>query len=101
VGTLSETSIISSNEASKMHKRFKLDNGENNQQEGCSPSINSEEPNFHVTREVSLCDSPALNSKEQKNISLPGMLHLFKIILLQIYYYCLPLNFSLEKGKTI
>ncbi|XP_022174412.1 uncharacterized protein LOC111036624 isoform X2 [Myzus persicae] len=70
VGTLSETSIVSSNEVSKMHKRFKLDNGENNQEEGCSPSINSEEPNFHVTREVSRCDSPALNSKEQKNISL-------------------------------
>jgi len=92
VGTLSETSIISSKETSKLHKRFKLDNGENNLQEGCSPSINSEE--LHVTREVFLCDSPALNSKEQTNISLPGMLHLFKIILLQIYYYCLPLNFS-------
>lgn len=75
VGTLSETSIISSKEASKLHKRFKLDNGENNLQEGCSPSINSEE--LHVTTEVFRCDSPTLNSKEQTNISLPGMLNLF------------------------
>lgn len=79
-----------------MHKRFKLDNEENNTQEDCSPSINSEEPNLHVTREVFRCDSPTLNSKEQTNISLPGMLHLFKIILLQIYYYYLSLNFSFE-----
>lgn len=96
MGTLSETSIISSKEAGKLHKRFKLDNEEKNIQENGSASINSEEPNLHVTREVFCCDSPALNSKEQTNISLPGILHLFKIILLQIYYYCLSLNFSLE-----
>jgi len=80
-----------------MHKRFKLDNGENNQQDLCSPSTNSEEPNFHATREIFSCDSLAINSKAQKNICLPGMLHLFKNILLEIYYYCLPYNFSLEK----
>jgi len=56
-----------------MHKRFKLDNGENNHQEGCSPSIHSEEESLHVKREVFRCHSPALNSKEQKNIGLPGM----------------------------
>ncbi|KAL5240233.1 hypothetical protein ACI65C_007643 [Semiaphis heraclei] len=71
LGTLSETSITSSKEASKMHKRFKLDNGENNEQDVCSPPANSEEPNFHVTRDVFRCDSLALNSKEQKNITPP------------------------------
>jgi len=60
-----------------MHKRFKLDNGENNEQDVCSPSTNSEEPNLHVTREVFRCDSFSLNSKEQKNITLPSMLSLF------------------------
>lgn len=80
-----------------MHKRFKLDNGENNEQDVCSPPANSEEPNFHVTRDVFRCDSLALNSKEQKNITPPSMLYLFKIILLEIYYYCILFNFSLEK----
>lgn len=86
MGTLSETSIVSSKEACKMHKRFKLDNAEN-LQEDTSPSIDSEEENLEVTREIFRCDSlvtPALNSKEQKSISLPSMLHLFKIILLQM-----------------
>ncbi|CAI6350932.1 unnamed protein product [Macrosiphum euphorbiae] len=83
VGTLSETSIISSKEASKLHKRFKLDNGENNLQEGCSPSINSEE--LHVTTEVFRCDSPTLNSKEQTNISLP------------VWNYEKPLNIKFNK----
>lgn len=88
MGTLSETSIVSSKEASKLHKRFKLDNEEKSLQEDCSPSVNSEEQNLHVTREVMCCDSPAFISKEQTNINLPGMLHLFKIILLQMYYFC-------------
>lgn len=73
VGTLSETSIVSSKEACKMHKRFKLDNAEN-PQEDSSPSIDSEEENLEVTREIFRCDSlvtPALNSKEQKSKSLP------------------------------
>ncbi|CAH1707954.1 uncharacterized protein LOC114128600 isoform X1 [Aphis gossypii] len=73
VGTLSETSIVSSKEVCKMHKRFKLDNAEN-LQEDSSPSIQSEEEKLEVTREVFRCDSlatPTLNSKEQKSISLP------------------------------
>lgn len=88
MGTLSETSIVSSKEACKMHKRFKLDNAENFQEDS-SPSIHSEEEKLEITREVFRCNSlttPALNSKEQKSISLPSMLHLSKIILLQMCY---------------
>jgi hypothetical protein len=78
VGSLSETSIVSSKETCKMHKRFKLDNVENLNQEDSSHSIHSEEENLEVTREVFRCDSPALTFKEQKDTKLPSMLHLFK-----------------------
>ncbi|XP_025195048.1 uncharacterized protein LOC112594469 [Melanaphis sacchari] len=71
VGTLSETSIVSSKETCKMHKRFKLDNTENLHLEDSSHSIHSEEEKLEVTREIFRCDSPALNLKEQKNIKLP------------------------------
>lgn len=52
-----------------MHKRFKLDIGENNQQD----SIDSEEETFHVAREVFHYNSPAINIEEKKTIDRPGM----------------------------
>lgn len=55
----------------KLHKRFKLDNGENNQQQDVSES--SDDDCLQVSREVFVCNSSSFNDNdERKNNIQPG-----------------------------
>lgn len=54
-----------------MHKRFKLDNGEENQEDN-SPTVSSDE-SVRVTKEVFRCNSPVFDLKRKNNIIQPGM----------------------------
>lgn len=54
-----------------MHKRFKLDNGENNREDN-SASVSSDE-SVRVTKEVFRCNSPVFDFKKKNNIIQPGM----------------------------
>lgn len=55
-----------------MHKRFKLDNEENNQLDDSSLSESSDEDILQVTREVFCCNSLPSNSEEKMKTVQPS-----------------------------
>lgn len=57
---------------SKMHKRFKVENEENDQQDDGSLSESSDEDILHVTREVVRCNSFPLNSERKMSAVQPS-----------------------------
>lgn len=67
-----EIYLTSPNIPSKMHKRFKLDNEENKQEDN-NVSESSDDDCLQVTREVFVCNSSLNSNEEKKNNIQPGM----------------------------